>query len=98
MRTAWICLSLYLKPPLLDSFDHMVIKRFYTNQSIWIQLEKGWDAIKLGSVVKKLIKMGQKPIMDGVVNKWDGSDPSDAQILDKKHGHQSEICSVLYSI
>lgn len=36
--------------------------------------------------------------MDGVVNKWDGSDPSDAQILQEKHGHQTEICSVLYSI
>ena len=45
MRTAWVCLVLYIKPSLLH---HMVITRVYTNWSILIQLEKGWNVIKLG--------------------------------------------------
>ena len=48
LRTAWVCLAFYLKPPLLDSLHHMVITSFYTNWSIWIQLEKGRDGVKLG--------------------------------------------------
>ena len=65
-RTSWVCLALYLKSPLLDSLLHMVITSFYTNWSIWIQLEKGQDAEKLregGGGDKKALEMGGQSIM-----------------------------------
>lgn len=52
LRTAWVCLASYLKPPLLDGLYHILITRFYTNSSIWIQLEKGQDDIKLRRSLK----------------------------------------------
>ena len=47
LKTSWVSLTLYLKPPLLNSLHQMVIIGFL-EQCIWIQLEKGWDAVKLG--------------------------------------------------
>ena len=51
-----ICLALYLQQPLFDSLHHMVKTRFYTNWSIWMQLEKCWNAVKLWGW--KILKMG----------------------------------------
>ena len=46
----WVCLAMYLKPPLSDSLHHIFITRFFRNWSIWIQLEKGWGVVKLGGL------------------------------------------------
>ena len=84
LRTAWVCLASYLKPPLLDGLYHIVITRFYTNSSIWIQLEKGQDDIKL----RRSLKSSKNGWLTnngwgggGVVNNWGVLTPLQIMLL-----------------
>ena len=64
----WVCLAMYLKPPLSDSLHHIFITRFFRNWSIWIQLEKGWGVVKLGGLQNSKNEWGEPLTSDPSAN------------------------------